>query len=72
MAEALKTVRGIFNTIGCESFRYGPSPLLPIIRTILEFDSFKGPQPCPYCTLPWDTACPHVIYTFVGPTYMER
>ena len=44
------------------------------MKDILEANSLKGlyiPN-CPLCLEPWDATCPHVIYTFTGPVYMER
>ncbi len=74
MAEALKMVIGIFNAIGGESIRYGPGPVQSNLHRILEMNSLEvlWPLECPCCDHSWDDNCPHVIYTFTGPVYMER
>jgi len=71
---ALDFAKAILNSVGGGLPYYGPSPLEAPLREILTKNSIKVPwsSECPHCDQPWEAGCAHVIYSFVGPVFMER
>jgi len=71
MASTLDFAKAVLNLVGGGMPHYGPSPIEPYLRDILEANSLKQPV-CPHCHKLWDADCSHVIHTFTGPVFMER